>query len=420
MADNNIILQEGQEPFRVAEAAAEIRQIEDPQLLFFEDIDDEIFFGPEGEDRFQMLEGLRGPYFTPSVNEDGVISWTNTGGLQNPPAVNIKGPPGQGLAIGGIVESTSDLPESDTSGKTWLVGTEPPYEGYVYVDGAWADIGELLIGPTGPQGQTGATPDLQIGTVSTLSPGSAATASITGTPEEPILNLGIPEGEQGEVGATPDLQIGTVSTLPAGSAATAAISGTPEEPILNLGIPEGEQGVIGPTPEFSIGTVSTLPPATPASASITGTAAAPVLNLGIPKGDDYTLTAQDKADIASEVAQLLPVLDVVSEEFDTNTSLGTIFASAANRMTGWAEWRAGIMSMYIRLNSSTPLSSGSPYGVLKSWARPLKNYIVTPIFASSSPFAPIGSLWIYGDGTIEAYYSGGTPAYVFVTYTLKS
>ena len=419
MADNNIILQEDQEPFRVAEPAAELRQIEDPQLLVFEDIDDEIFFGPEGEDRFQMLEGLRGPYFTPSVNEDGVISWTNNGGLRNPPAVNIKGPPGQGLAIGGIVESTSDLPASDNTGKTWLVGTEPPYEGYVYVDGAWADIGELQIGPTGPQGQTGATPDLQIGTVSTLTPGSSATASITGTPEEPILNLGIPEGEQGEVGATPDLQIGTVSTLPAGSAATAAISGTPEEPVLDLGIPQGDQGVIGPTPNLRIGTVSTLTPGSSATASITGTPEEPVLNLGIPKGDNYTLTSQDKYDIAADVIEIMPVLDTLSEEFDTSTSLGSIFSSASYRMTGWAEWRAGIMSMYIRLNSNTPPASGAQYGTLKSWARPLKNYIVTPIFASSAPFAPIGSLWIYGDGTIEAYYSGGTPAYVFVTYTLK-
>jgi len=51
------------------------------------------------------------------------------------------------------------------------------------------------------RGETGATPNLQIGTVSTLSPGSPATAEITGTRDEPRLNLGIPQGVPGEVPA---------------------------------------------------------------------------------------------------------------------------------------------------------------------------------------------------------------------------
>ena len=48
-------------------------------------------------------------------------------------------------------------------------------------------------------GATGATPNLTIGTVETLDPTDDATATITGTPENPVLNLGIPQGEQGEV-----------------------------------------------------------------------------------------------------------------------------------------------------------------------------------------------------------------------------
>ena len=50
------------------------------------------------------------------------------------------------------------------------------------------------------------------------------------------------KGEQGETGATPDLTIGTVQTLPAGSQATASITGTDEEPVLNLGLPKGDTG----------------------------------------------------------------------------------------------------------------------------------------------------------------------------------
>ena len=55
-------------------------------------------------------------------------------------------------------------------------------------------------GETGPQGPIGSTPDLTIGTVSTLPAGSDATATITGTPEEPVLNLGLPQGAKGEPG----------------------------------------------------------------------------------------------------------------------------------------------------------------------------------------------------------------------------
>lgn len=43
----------------------------------------------------------------------------------------------------------------------------------------------------------GATPNLTIGTVETLAPGSDATATITGTAEDPVLNLGLPRGTDG-------------------------------------------------------------------------------------------------------------------------------------------------------------------------------------------------------------------------------
>ena len=39
----------------------------------------------------EQLEGLRGYVFTPSVDEEGNISWTNDGDLSNPATVNIRG-----------------------------------------------------------------------------------------------------------------------------------------------------------------------------------------------------------------------------------------------------------------------------------------------------------------------------------------
>ena len=58
---------------------------------------------------------------------------------------------------------------------------------------------EISNGPQGETGDTGATPDLTIGTVETLEPGEDATATITGTPENPVLNISIPRGNPGEV-----------------------------------------------------------------------------------------------------------------------------------------------------------------------------------------------------------------------------
>ena len=51
----------------------------------------------------------------------------------------------------------------------------------------------------------------------------------------------------GPVGATPDLQIGTVSTLGADQMAKASIRGTPENPILDLELPKGADAAVDTT-----------------------------------------------------------------------------------------------------------------------------------------------------------------------------
>lgn len=52
--------------------------------------------GQQGERGLPGKDGADGTTFTPSVSEDGTLSWTNDGGLPNPEPVNIKGPPGEG------------------------------------------------------------------------------------------------------------------------------------------------------------------------------------------------------------------------------------------------------------------------------------------------------------------------------------
>lgn len=66
-------------------------------------------------------------------------------------------------------------------------------------DDAWTDLVQLSE-LKGDPGDDGITPNIQIGTVQTLEPEQQATASVTGTTENPLLNLGIPKGGQGPAG----------------------------------------------------------------------------------------------------------------------------------------------------------------------------------------------------------------------------
>ena len=89
------------------------------------------------------------------------------------------------------------------------------------------------------------------------------------------------EKAKGDTGETPDISIGTVTTAEPGTPAAATMTGTPEAPVLNLTIPKG---VAGDTPNFTVGEVTTGQPGTQVIVTITGTAAAPVLNVTIPQG----------------------------------------------------------------------------------------------------------------------------------------
>lgn len=117
----------------------------------------------------QGAKGETGAVYTPSVSSDGMISWTNNGGLQNPTSVNIKGPKG------------------DT-------------------------------------GATGATPNITA-SATTLAPGSQATVTKGGTAEAPTLTFGIPQGMQGETG--PQGNPGVSATITSASATVDNTVGTP-------------------------------------------------------------------------------------------------------------------------------------------------------------------------------------------------
>lgn len=61
--------------------------------LVREDIEAAQLEGKDGKD------GTNGVTFTPSLDTEGNLSWTNDGGLDNPETVNIKGPKGEDASV---------------------------------------------------------------------------------------------------------------------------------------------------------------------------------------------------------------------------------------------------------------------------------------------------------------------------------
>lgn len=140
--------------------------------------------------------GQDGGYYAPSVDDDGNLTWTpSKDDMPQVEGANIKGPAGadgKDGAQGPPGEKGDTGPQGEKGDK-----------GDTGAQGPKGDTGE-----TGPAGATGATPNLQIGEVTTLDAGSDATASITGTPENPLLNLGIPKGADGAGGSETWVKIG--------------------------------------------------------------------------------------------------------------------------------------------------------------------------------------------------------------------
>ena len=120
--------------------------------------------------------------------------------------------------IAAILAKANALPDKSEGGTTphigdngnWFVGSDDTGKPS---RGAKGDKGEPgspgAKGDKGDKGDTGATPNITIGTVTTLEAGQNATASMGGTAESPVLNLGIPKGAKGEPGQDGSVDIAT-------------------------------------------------------------------------------------------------------------------------------------------------------------------------------------------------------------------
>lgn len=170
--------------------------------------------GPSGE------KGEAGAVFTPSVDADGNLSWTNNGSLQNPATVNIRGPQGaqgergetgpagpkgetgSGLDILGRYDSLEALMQAVPSpgiGDNYYVGQAAPYSIYTWTDVSgvpqWVDGGQLQ-GAKGDKGDDGGyyTPSIDGDGLLSWS------GSRSGMPGVASVNIRGPQGVQGPAG----------------------------------------------------------------------------------------------------------------------------------------------------------------------------------------------------------------------------
>ena len=106
-------------------------------------------------------------------------------------------------------------------------------------------------GPTGPTGATGTAATVTAGTTTTLSPGSSATVTNSGTSSAAVFNFGVPKGDTGATGptgatgatgASATIAVGTTTTLSPGSSAIVTNVGTSGAAVFNFGIPKGADG----------------------------------------------------------------------------------------------------------------------------------------------------------------------------------
>lgn len=214
----------------------------------------------------------------------------------------------------------------------------------------------------------------------TLPEGSAAAVEKTVDPEtgDVTLTFGIPRGDQGNPGTTPDFQIGTVETLPATSPATATITGTPAEPVLNLGIPQGQKG----DPGGSSGTtdyreLENKPQIN--GHTLNGNQSASDLGLGTYSKPD---TGIPKTDLASDVQQSLGKAD---------SALQSAPVSSVAGKTGAVQLNAGD----IEFADSETYAAGTVGAELSDAKNAISQKITSPSSPSTGAFLVWnGTAWV--------------------------
>lgn len=244
------------------------------------------------------LPGVDGVTFTPSVSESGEISWTNDGDKENPDPVNIMGPAGAAAGFG-TVTATADNTSSETPS--------------VDVQSSGPDTAKnFTFAFTGLKGKPGDTPDIEIGTVTTLEPGQDATADITGTTPNLSLSLGIPKGQPGTSVSRIQRTSGTGA---AGTTDTYTMYDSNDDAIGTFTVYNGTNGT-GAGDFMADGSVPMTGPLNMGGNKIT--------NLGAPGADTDAVRKSDLDAVADEVDRILDGTTPVHLSPATDTKIGGV------------------------------------------------------------------------------------------------
>ena len=209
-----------------------------------------------------------GALFTPSVSSDGIISWTNNANLQNPAPVRLAlNPKGEWVNTSAyvIMDVVKYQGSSYFAKKSVPKGTLPTNTSY------WIKLVDK-----------GDAATIEIGNVSTGTPGTDVIVTNRGTNTDAIFDFTIPQGEKGETGT---VSVGDVVTGEAGTDASVVNSGTSTDAVLDFTIPRGASATV------TVGNVSTGAAGSPASVVNRGTSGNAILDFVIPRGengDGYT------------------------------------------------------------------------------------------------------------------------------------
>ena len=242
--------------------------------------------------------GTNGVTFTPSVSEAGVISWTNDGEKENPDPVDIMGPPGAAAGFG-TVTATADNTSSETPS--------------VDVQSSGPDTAKnFTFAFSGLKGNPGETPDIEIGTVTTLEPGQDATADITGTTPNLSLSLGIPKGQPGTSVSRIQRTSGTGA---AGTTDTYTMYDSNDDAIGTFTVYNGANGA-GAGDMMADGSVPMTGPLNMGGNKIT--------NLGAPGADTDAVRKSDLDAVAAEVDGILDGTTPAHLAPATDTKIGGV------------------------------------------------------------------------------------------------
>ena len=296
------------------------------------------------EQKVSNKAGVDGVTFTPSVNEDGFISWTNNGGLPNPPSISIKGPAGATGAKGDRGPVGPAGP-AGPQGPRGLTGEQGP-KGDTGATGA-----QGIQGPAGPKGDTALT--VAVGTVTS---GENPSVTNSGTATDIVLDFVIPKGDKGDTG-----EQGPVG--PEGPVG-------PQGPVGPEG-PVGPQGPVGPAGEGGTANYEDLQNK-PSIENVTLAGNKTLADLGIASAEALTQTNNN---VSSVTQTATAASTAASQANETATAASTAASNANTALNGFSFGTQGGKDGYTHNDVFTPfaenvdvvqtLTSGTKIGSVK-------------------------------------------------------